>query len=89
MKFRLVLSLCLFSRSLIIFFFYTDDLNGEVVKEKWDKVRIVCIQPFRKDTQFGLSLFRIHTNTKVLVYFSRTPSVYTVKLTYIVTLYRY
>ncbi|KAK8735494.1 hypothetical protein OTU49_005413, partial [Cherax quadricarinatus] len=42
------------------------DLSSEALKEKWDKVRVVCLQPFRKDTtQFGLSLFRLHTNVEV------------------------
>ncbi|XP_064081893.1 uncharacterized protein LOC135198254 [Macrobrachium nipponense] len=42
------------------------DFNAEATEEKWDKVRIVCTQPYRKDVQFGLSLFRLHTNSEVL-----------------------
>ncbi|XP_066950840.1 uncharacterized protein [Macrobrachium rosenbergii] len=42
------------------------DFNADAVEEKWDKVRIVCTQPFRKDVQFGLSLFRLHANSEVL-----------------------
>ncbi|KAK4299164.1 hypothetical protein Pmani_028541 [Petrolisthes manimaculis] len=45
--------------------FKPDDLDKETRGEKWDKVRIICLQPFRKDGQFGLSLFRLHTSTEV------------------------
>ncbi|XP_071540619.1 uncharacterized protein [Panulirus ornatus] len=45
--------------------FKPDDLSSEACREKWDKVRIVCVQPFRKNAQFGLSLFRLHTNAEV------------------------
>ncbi|KAG7159544.1 short transient receptor potential channel 2-like protein-like [Homarus americanus] len=40
------------------------DMNSEAFKEKWDRVRVVCIHPFRRDAQFGLSLFRLHTNAE-------------------------
>ncbi|XP_045593747.1 uncharacterized protein [Procambarus clarkii] len=45
--------------------FKPGDMSSEAFREKWDKVRIVCLQPFRKDTQFGLSLLRLHTNVEV------------------------
>ncbi|XP_042890542.1 uncharacterized protein LOC122265347 isoform X2 [Penaeus japonicus] len=41
--------------------FKKEDLDQDAVKEKWDRVRIICTQPFRKDTQFGLALFCLHT----------------------------
>lgn len=43
----------------------SEDLDSEARVEKWDKVRIICLQPFRKDGQFGLSLFRLHTSVEV------------------------
>lgn len=42
-----------------------EDLDSEARSEKWDKVRIICLQPFRKDKQYGLSLFRLHTSAEV------------------------
>nr|XP_027230033.1 uncharacterized protein LOC113821711 isoform X1 [Penaeus vannamei] len=41
--------------------FKKEDLDQHAVKEKWDRVRIICTQPFRKDAQFGLALFCLHT----------------------------
>ncbi|XP_047477655.1 uncharacterized protein LOC125031152 isoform X2 [Penaeus chinensis] len=41
--------------------FKKEDLDQNAVKEKWDRVRIICTQPFRKDAQFGLALFCLHT----------------------------
>ncbi|CAL4110314.1 unnamed protein product, partial [Meganyctiphanes norvegica] len=38
------------------------DLCKETVKDKWDRVRIICTQPLRKTEQFGLSFFNLHTN---------------------------
>merc|ERR1712106_728484 len=38
------------------------DLSTEIAKEKWDRVRIICSQPFRKTEQFGLAFLNLHTN---------------------------
>ena len=40
---------------------FAGDLNQSVVKEKWDKIRIVCSQPFKRDLQFGLSFLKFYT----------------------------
>lgn len=55
--------------AILIILYAADDLSSEACKEKWDRVRIVCIQPFRKSAQFGLSLFRLHTNDEVILLF--------------------
>lgn len=31
------------------------------MEKKWDRVRIVCSQPFRKNMQFGLTFFKLHS----------------------------
>lgn len=41
--------------------FLTEDLDKENVEKKWDRVRIVCSQPFRKNVQFGLTFFKVHS----------------------------
>ncbi|KAK7084631.1 Transient receptor putative cation channel, subfamily C, member, partial [Halocaridina rubra] len=51
--------------ALAVRMFKQVDFNSEAAKEKWDRVRIICTQPFRKDAQFGLSLLRLHTNAEL------------------------
>ncbi|KAL7644338.1 UNVERIFIED_CONTAM: hypothetical protein RMT77_005165 [Armadillidium vulgare] len=41
--------------------FKKEDLDKENVEKKWDRVRIVCSQPFRKNVQFGLTFFKVHS----------------------------
>src|SRR6218665_1863989 len=36
-----------------------EDFDAGAASEKWDRIRFICCQPFRKDTQFGLSLLKI------------------------------
>ncbi|XP_069136105.1 uncharacterized protein [Argopecten irradians] len=43
--------------------FGKDHLNEATAKETWDRVRIICRQPWRKDVQFGVSFVRVKTNT--------------------------
>ena len=35
--------------------FNADKLNAEIVGEKWDRVKVVCTQPFNKHLKYGLS----------------------------------
>ncbi|XP_048582139.1 uncharacterized protein LOC5513107 isoform X2 [Nematostella vectensis] len=39
--------------------FHGDSLNQKTLSELWDRIRVICRQPFRKDKQFGLSFIRI------------------------------
>ena len=39
--------------------FSPDDFNSKTREEKWDRVKVVCSQPFKKGEQFGVSLLKI------------------------------
>ena len=41
--------------------FTADKLNGEIAKEKWDTVKIMCTQPFNKNLKYGLSFISIYS----------------------------
>ncbi|KAF6204848.1 hypothetical protein GE061_019011 [Apolygus lucorum] len=43
-------------------FLKTDDLCEDTRDEKWDRVKIVCSQPYNSVTQFGLSFIVFHAN---------------------------
>lgn len=36
-------------------FYISADFATDVVKQKWDRVKIICRQPFRRNVQMGLS----------------------------------
>ena len=38
---------------------FPESFSREVLSQQWDRIRIICRQPFRKDKQFGLSFIRI------------------------------
>ncbi|XP_070572066.1 uncharacterized protein [Ptychodera flava] len=38
-----------------------DHLSVDATTEEWDRVRVICRQPYRKDCQFGLSFLRLRT----------------------------
>ncbi len=40
-------------------FFGEGQLNRDVAKQKWDRVRLVCSQPFNKRTKYGLSFLAL------------------------------
>ncbi|XP_041348114.1 uncharacterized protein LOC121367805 [Gigantopelta aegis] len=39
--------------------FSSEHFCTEVSKEKWDRIKVICRQPFRKDVQYGLTFIRI------------------------------
>ncbi|XP_076029346.1 uncharacterized protein LOC143018109 [Oratosquilla oratoria] len=45
--------------------FKQNDFSVDTCNEKWDRVRVICSQPFRKDQQFGLAFLRLHSNSEV------------------------
>lgn len=40
--------------------FKHQDLNKVTQAEKWDRVRVVCTQPFNKQLQYGISFLTVH-----------------------------
>uniref|UniRef100_A0A6P7FQT3 DNA repair protein XRCC1 isoform X1 n=2 Tax=Diabrotica virgifera virgifera TaxID=50390 RepID=A0A6P7FQT3_DIAVI len=42
--------------------FTKDQLSKPECDEKWDRVKIVCTQPFNRHVQFGLSFVSLHSN---------------------------
>ncbi|KAI4462474.1 dna-repair protein xrcc1 [Holotrichia oblita] len=44
--------------------FSYNDLSAPERDEKWDRVKIVCTQPFNRHTQYGLSFINFHTSGK-------------------------
>lgn len=45
-------------------FFKKADLVQPTVDEKWDRVKIVCTQPFNKHVQYGLSFIVLHSSAR-------------------------
>lgn len=39
--------------------FCTGDFSPEIAAEKWDRLQIICRQPFRKEVQYGVSFVRV------------------------------
>ncbi|XP_069974361.1 DNA repair protein XRCC1-like isoform X2 [Penaeus vannamei] len=39
--------------------FGPDKLNKDVASEKWDRIKVVCTQPFNKNLQYGLSFVTV------------------------------
>lgn len=56
--------------------FKNQDLNKATLTEKWDRVRVVCTQPFNKHLQYGISFITIHapeeSSSKVQKYVYKT-----------------
>lgn len=44
-------------------FFKKEQLTQPTADEKWDKVKIVCTQPFNKHVQYGLSFIVLHSSS--------------------------
>lgn len=44
--------------------FGSDKFMKGVVDEKWDRVKIVCTQPFNKTAQYGLAFIKFHSTTE-------------------------
>lgn len=44
--------------------FTKDQLSKPECDEKWDRIKIVCTQPFNKHVQYGLSFIKFHTSDK-------------------------
>ena len=40
--------------------FKCHDLNKVTLSEKWDRVRVVCTQPFNRQLQYGISFIAVH-----------------------------
>lgn len=45
--------------------FGSDALSKAVAGQKWDRVKVVCTQPFNKNTQFGLSFIKLYSPPSV------------------------
>lgn len=41
--------------------FKLQELNKATLTEKWDRVRVICTQPFNKQLKYGLSFITIHS----------------------------
>ena len=44
--------------------FKLQEMNKTTQNEKWDRVRLVCTQPFNRQLKFGLSFVTIHAVEK-------------------------
>ena len=45
--------------------FDTEKLTGDVAKDKWDLIKIVCTQPFNKTLKYGFSFITVHSVEEV------------------------
>lgn len=41
--------------------FDNEDFSEDVCQKKWDRIKVICRQPFRKDVQFGLCFLKVHS----------------------------
>ncbi|KAH7985771.1 hypothetical protein HPB52_025412 [Rhipicephalus sanguineus] len=41
--------------------FGAEKLSQSFAKEKWDRIKIVCTQPFNKSIQYGLAFIKLHS----------------------------
>lgn len=44
-------------------FFKKENFTQSIANEKWDRLKIVCTQPFNKHVQYGLSFVVLHSNS--------------------------
>ncbi|KAL3276299.1 hypothetical protein HHI36_024197 [Cryptolaemus montrouzieri] len=42
--------------------FKKEDLSKPECEEKWDRIKIVCTQPFNRHVKYGLSFIKFHSN---------------------------
>ncbi|XP_045479607.1 DNA repair protein XRCC1 [Harmonia axyridis] len=42
--------------------FKKDDFSKPVCDEKWDRIKVVCTQPFNKHVKYGLSFIKFHSS---------------------------
>ena len=47
----------------MIFFFFPckANLTEESLADEWDRIKVVCSQPYKKDSQFGLAFIRLRS----------------------------
>ena len=38
---------------------YAGGFSRQTIENQWDRIRLICRQPYRKDKQFGLSFIRV------------------------------
>ena len=48
--------------------FGADKLNKDVIEEKWDRLKVICTQPFNKTSQYGLSFIKVISSSKVKIF---------------------
>jgi len=46
--------------------FRLQELNKATLTEKWDRVRVVCTQPFNRQLKYGLSFITIHSEEEIV-----------------------
>lgn len=44
-------------------FFKKENFSQSTANEKWDRLKIVCTQPFNKHVQYGLSFVVLHSTS--------------------------
>ncbi|GIZ00704.1 DNA repair protein XRCC1, partial [Caerostris extrusa] len=45
-----------------VYMFDKKNMNEAACSKKWDQIKIICCQPYKKQSQFGLSFFSLRTN---------------------------
>ncbi|XP_076106258.1 DNA repair protein XRCC1-like isoform X2 [Mytilus galloprovincialis] len=59
--------------------FGPEKLSNAVASEKWDRVKIVCTQPFNKTSEYGISFIKIHSTPDNKEEGTKKLGVFTVK----------
>ena len=45
--------------------FGADKLNKNVAEQKWDRLKVVCTQPFNKNMQYGIAFITVTAPSEV------------------------
>ncbi|CAG2060033.1 unnamed protein product [Timema podura] len=46
--------------------FSSEQLRKPVVEQRWDRVKVICSQPFNKHVQYGLAFIALHSAEKIV-----------------------
>lgn len=48
----------------VVRFFKSDEFTQPTATQSWDRIKVVCTQPFNKMTQYGLSFLKVHSQSE-------------------------
>lgn len=49
----------------VVRFFKHDEFTKPAANQSWDRLKIICTQPFNKQAQYGLAFVKVHAKSEV------------------------